>query len=772
VNIQVMTKAGGPKSKKARGFDAPAEDDILGRRPLARTIAEVVRNTPPDYGVRIGIFGEWGSGKSSVLEFVEQILDASEHVVVRFSPWGITDRGDLWRSLGVALSESLQAIGDGKRGTLAMRLKFKYDKKALRVLEAGRSLVRLIPHAGSVADAVAAPALEAVRYLLRATEEQLTSFAKPGDRIVVMIDDLDRTDPMLVPPILFALRELFDIKRFSWILAMDPVVVRAALEHYHPGFARGRDFLEKIVDFPFNLRAPDRSHRVALLRRDLRENGIKLDDVKLTEVGGLLPENPRELRAIVRHLRTIAGTLARLRPDEVDRRLLLTLVIIHAAAPNLLENLLSSRKALKRITSLKLFKKDSDRRSKEILQEAKERAARLLKRSEVRKQDRPRMRKLLRRIGDGGYWAPETVIAAGRLLYAPPIVTGRETDEAVAAAHDSTALRKWLAGFARRQDHSVAEVHAALFGRLLAAHDREMNNAIGAFGDEEMKRAIAAVIQIVKVLEMLLFDLAAVSKFKPAKLERMRRAFSQWAHFIRPEDYEPARKAERDLLLRWAKATELDPLEALARVAVHHRDLVQDEGDQARRQLNVDLFSALEDRAALKFAELLDTENLVSVFRSRRRSGRYLLRGDGLIWTMKFRGQLRGALEGERSVARADNAMDLLRAITGLPESAQRTLLLDTDLVGLLWQAATSVAPAMRRFDSIERLRGEVEKVSGPQQTPPWWEPKREQYLVAVRRRQAAEQEPVPTAEQPPAPGAEPSAQEPPVASNDGPPAK
>jgi hypothetical protein len=72
--------------------------------------------------------------------------------------------------------------------------------------------------------------------------------------------------------------------------------------------------------------------------------------------------------------------------------------------------------------------------------------------------------------------------------------------------------------------------------------------------------------------------------------------------------------------------------------------------------------------------------------------------------------------------------------------------------VRLLWQAATSVAPAMRRFESIERLRGEVEKVSGPQETPPWWEAKREQYLVAVRQRQGAEQPQVPSAEQPPVP--------------------
>jgi hypothetical protein len=743
-----MTKAARPRSKKAQGYDAPAEVDVLGRRPLARTIAEVVRNTPPDYGVRIGVFGEWGSGKSSVLEFVEQILDANEHVVVRFSPWGITDRAELWRSLGVALSESLQATGDGKRGTLAMRLKFKYDKKALKVLGAGRSLVRLIPHAGSVADAVSAPALEAVQYLLRATEEQLTSFAKPGDRIVVMIDDLDRADPLLVPPILFALRELFDIKRFSWILAMDPVVVRAALEHYHPGFARGRDFLEKIVDFPFNLRAPDRAHRVALLRRDLRDSGIKLDDLNLTEVGALLPENPRELRAIVRHLRTIAGTLARQRPDEIDRRLLLTLVIIHAAAPNLLENLLSSRKVLRRITGLKFFEKREG--WEKARKEARVKIARLLRASDVRVQDQPRVKRLLLRLGDGGYWAAETVIAAGGLLHVPPVVTGRETDEAVATAQDGAALGKWLARFARDQDYSIAEIRAALFDQLLIAHEREMNNAIGAFAHDDMKRAIDAVMRIVKVLEMLLFDLGAVSEFRAIKLEKIRKEFSQWAHFIRPDEYGPARQMERDLLLRFATTPELDPLVALDRVSVRHRDLIQDEGDAARRQLNLDVLSTLEERAARKFIELLDTDNLVSVVGSWRQGGRYLLRGDGQIWTAKFRDQLRGTLQGERSVARADNAMDLLRTITNLPESARRSLLSDSALVVLLWQAATSVAPAMRRFESIERLRGEVEKVGGAQQTPPWWEPIREQYLLAVRRRQAAEQPP--SAEQPPVP--------------------
>ncbi|HVV51972.1 MAG TPA: P-loop NTPase fold protein [Polyangia bacterium] len=723
-----MAKADGPTSNRARSYDEPAEDDLLGRGPLARTIAEVIRSTPSDFGVRIGVFGEWGSGKTSVLRFVRKILGEQEHVIVAFSPWGITHPAELWQRLGVALLDALEATGGGHRGSPVTRWQLRYDRRILKVLRAGQKLTRFIPHAGPFIEPLAGPMLDAVQDLLRATAEQLTSLAKPGERIVVVVDDLDRADPRLVPPILFALRELFDVRRFSWIVAMDPDVVRAALEEYHPGFARGRDFLEKIVDYPFNLRAPERVSRVALLRRDLAEAGIEIGDTKLYELGPLLPENARELRSIVRHLRSIKGTLARLRPDEIDRRLLLNLVVIHAAAPNLLENLLSSRKALQRISGLKLFKDDGSKRSDQIRQEANERIAALLKRSSIRKQDRARLRKLLLRVGNREYWPPESVVAAGKLLYAPPIVTGREADEALVAGGDVAGLRTWLAGFSRPEG-SASEVQWALFDQLLVIHDREMNRAIGAPAEESQKEAIGVVLRAVRALEMLLFEVGAISTVKVAKLEKMRRAFSQWAHFIQPPDYGPARLAERDLLLRLAQSVEIHPLVALNRSGpVRDRDLILDEGDKARRQLNLDLVQVLEERAATRFIELLASEDIGSVFDSWRRAGQYLLRESGLIWTPKFRGQLREALAGERSVARAHNAKELLKEIRSL-----QGLLSDTELVGLLWRAATSVVPNMRMFDSIERLRGEIEQATRSSlPEPTWWAAKKEQHRLAA----------------------------------------
>jgi KAP family P-loop domain len=52
-------------------------------------------------------------------------------------------------------------------------------------------------------------------------------------RVVVFIDDLDRTDPKLLPKLLLALRELLDIEQFAFVLAFDREMVASAIEAHN-----------------------------------------------------------------------------------------------------------------------------------------------------------------------------------------------------------------------------------------------------------------------------------------------------------------------------------------------------------------------------------------------------------------------------------------------------------------------------------------------------------------------------------------------------------
>src|SRR5689334_12469412 len=62
-------------------------EDRLDRARLAEAIADQVLHSPPGQGFVIAIDGAWGSGKTSVLNMIEEVVDLQEIVVLRFNPW-------------------------------------------------------------------------------------------------------------------------------------------------------------------------------------------------------------------------------------------------------------------------------------------------------------------------------------------------------------------------------------------------------------------------------------------------------------------------------------------------------------------------------------------------------------------------------------------------------------------------------------------------------------------------------------------------------------
>ena len=52
-----------------------AKNDGLGRAPFAHRLADIIRDWKQNDSIVIGLYGPWGSGKTSVLSFtVERLL--------------------------------------------------------------------------------------------------------------------------------------------------------------------------------------------------------------------------------------------------------------------------------------------------------------------------------------------------------------------------------------------------------------------------------------------------------------------------------------------------------------------------------------------------------------------------------------------------------------------------------------------------------------------------------------------------------------------------
>jgi hypothetical protein len=71
--------------------DAPISDprlDVFDREPFARRIADTIGERKDPSSLVIGIYGPWGDGKTTVLNFIRgRLKDYASIICVSFNPW-------------------------------------------------------------------------------------------------------------------------------------------------------------------------------------------------------------------------------------------------------------------------------------------------------------------------------------------------------------------------------------------------------------------------------------------------------------------------------------------------------------------------------------------------------------------------------------------------------------------------------------------------------------------------------------------------------------
>ena len=67
--------------------DNETKVDLLNNEAIAATITRLLRERP-DHAVTVGVHGDWGAGKSSILEMIEQgFADDAKVLCVKFNGW-------------------------------------------------------------------------------------------------------------------------------------------------------------------------------------------------------------------------------------------------------------------------------------------------------------------------------------------------------------------------------------------------------------------------------------------------------------------------------------------------------------------------------------------------------------------------------------------------------------------------------------------------------------------------------------------------------------
>ena len=263
--------------------------DLLGFQHLVAAMTKIVRNDEL-LPATLGIFGDWGGGKSSLLQMARAELDRAEDILVlSFNGWLFEGYEDAKSAL---MGTILDEIAENKRFIPAVR------DKSLALLKKVEWF-RLLGTAGKyvLASALAGPvglglvagtdaASAVAQTLTKAKElevEQLAKLLRPEGgqelrrairdfrsdfadllsetklkTLVVVIDDLDRCLPDTIIETLEAIKLFLFVPRTAFILGADERLVKYAVRRRFPELPGeraevGRDYLEKLVQFPIRV---------------------------------------------------------------------------------------------------------------------------------------------------------------------------------------------------------------------------------------------------------------------------------------------------------------------------------------------------------------------------------------------------------------------------------------------------------------------------------------------------------------------------------------
>lgn len=232
-----------------------SSEDKLNRGSFAESLANVILQSTFPTSFTVGLYGAWGSGKTSLLNMlVEQVERRStEVVIVRFNPWLCSDPKQLITQFFKQLASAIKTKNSVADTVCALVNQYAdlFDAASI------------IPYAGPAIAAagkmVTAKARNHINRknndMQRQKDEIIRTMAKENLKIIVSIDDIDRLSEEEIIAVFQLVKALADFPSAIYLLAFDyDVVVRALAKVQH---GDGREYLEKVIQVPFEIPAPN-----------------------------------------------------------------------------------------------------------------------------------------------------------------------------------------------------------------------------------------------------------------------------------------------------------------------------------------------------------------------------------------------------------------------------------------------------------------------------------------------------------------------------------
>lgn len=305
------------------------EDDVLGRSSYAERIADEIVSFPEGTRFVFAIYGAWGEGKTSVLNLVERNLEGRKSILlVRYRPWYFEGE----RNLLVNFFKELEEVFNTHYFFPNLsKLLSKYSKILVAFIKEKATL--------DLSNVLKRDSIEDARDRI---QEILLSIPK---KVVITIDDIDRLDTNELLAVLKLVKLTANFKNLVYLLSFDEGVVTKKLRGE---FDSDKNFLDKIVQKPFNLAKPSQrlldEYLESGIQAIFKEVGVtKEEDAAIEKDFGTFYQSAlsklfSNLRNIKKYLNLLRASVPHLR-NEVNLSDILVLEAIRLMSQKVYEDM-------------------------------------------------------------------------------------------------------------------------------------------------------------------------------------------------------------------------------------------------------------------------------------------------------------------------------------------------------------------------------------------------------------------------------------------------
>lgn len=307
------------------------EHDSLDFKVYSEVITEAILETPTPFTV--GVFGEWGRGKTSLMKFIQNEVTKNNSkdervLTVFFNAWRFENDEHPLLDLCIALELEIQRNRTSFEEDTVLNLLdyIKYLKYAIANIKMQKDVDTDSDFSNNIDIDIEKQLLNQSTYfqifeLLKGVEKILKN---ENFRIVIFIDDLDKCLPENSIKVLESINLILDLKGLSFVLGINRDIIENHLENKYKNITsiqseeNSKMYLDKMIQLPFYL--PSYSGKISNLIDNLyaqSSKDIELEkDIKavILSISTLEMVTPRFIVRLINRIKVSAKIYMKLNP--------------------------------------------------------------------------------------------------------------------------------------------------------------------------------------------------------------------------------------------------------------------------------------------------------------------------------------------------------------------------------------------------------------------------------------------------------------------------